>query len=304
MNNNNKYSKLSNLEKHINSKIIGQYEVIPKLVETLRIGEMGLADKDRPKGSFLFLGPPGVGKTETVKVFTEYLFGNDHLYRFDMSEYMHFDSVKEFRGDETGSSGRLGQILNANKYGTLLFDEMEKAHKQIMDLFLQILDAARITLGNGETYDLHNYYIVFTSNIGAKEINPNIKNIETMYRAIQTEISKQLRREFIDRLSLGICIFKNLSIDEKDQIALNIFNNELNRLKEKGYYLDYEDNAFLNLKERGISKEKGIRMLRDIIQRSINGAICDCVIDKQASGSGTLYYSKNENKIKIKNSPL
>jgi ATP-dependent Clp protease ATP-binding subunit ClpB len=135
----------------------------------LRRGELNLAHPSRPKGSFLFVGPTGVGKTEITLVFTEYLCGAHHLQRFDMSEFQNQSSVSLLLGTSSSDTGMLGRALDKCSRGTLLFDEMEKAHPLVLDLFLQILDAGRVTLANGDTRNLNNYYIVFTSNLGSAD---------------------------------------------------------------------------------------------------------------------------------------
>jgi ATP-dependent Clp protease ATP-binding subunit ClpA len=142
----------------------------PALVENLRGGQLGLQPQGKPLGSFLFLGPTGVGKTELTLEFTRYLFGNESVFRFDMSEFLHLDSAKLFMGDETGSVGRLGNLLSRHQRGVLLLDEIEKAHRLIWDLLLQMLDAARITLADHRVYDLSGFYVVCTSSIGAQQL--------------------------------------------------------------------------------------------------------------------------------------
>jgi ATP-dependent Clp protease ATP-binding subunit ClpA len=139
---------LNGLESHLLSKIEGQNHVIARVCSVLERGQLGLQPIDKPLGSFLFLGPTGVGKTELTLEFTRYLFGGNEVYRFDMSEFLHLDNVKLFMGDETGNPGRLGNVLSQHQQGVLLFDEIEKAHRLIWDLFLQMLDAARITLAD------------------------------------------------------------------------------------------------------------------------------------------------------------
>ena len=139
-------SKLRNLESHLKSNIKGQDHVLPRICSVLQRGELNLAHPNRPKGSLLFVGPTGVGKTEITIAFTEYLCGSDHLHRFDMSEFQNQSSVGLLLGSSSTDTGMLGRALDKNGRGTLLFDEMEKAHPLVLDLFLQILDAGRITL--------------------------------------------------------------------------------------------------------------------------------------------------------------
>jgi ATP-dependent Clp protease ATP-binding subunit ClpB len=156
---------LTGLEPHLCSKIKGQGHVIPRVCSVLERGQFGLQPVGKPLGSFLFLGPTGVGKTELTLEFSRYLFGDNSVHRFDMSEFLHLDAVKLFMGDETGNPGRLGKILSEHRQGVLLFDEIEKSHHLIWDLFLQMLDAARITLADHRTYDLSGFYLVCTSNL-------------------------------------------------------------------------------------------------------------------------------------------
>jgi ATP-dependent Clp protease ATP-binding subunit ClpA len=147
-------AKLLQLEAHLRSRIRGQDHVLPRVISLLQRGELGLAKPNRPRGSFLFLGPTGVGKTETALAFTDFLFGKGRLFRFDMSEYQTQESLGILLGGKLGERGTLGLALEKLQAGTLLFDEIEKAHLRVLDIFLQILDAARVTMANGETIDL------------------------------------------------------------------------------------------------------------------------------------------------------
>jgi ATP-dependent Clp protease ATP-binding subunit ClpA len=297
-----KKDKILRLREEIKKNVIGQDHVLENLVSTLERGELELNidySRPRPKGSFLFLGPTGVGKTEITLTFTNYLFGENCLHRIDMSEFMHFDSVKQFIGDETGSSGRLGNILENSTHGTLLFDEMEKAHSQIMDFFLQILDAARITLGNGKTYDLSNYYIVFTSNIGANRI-PETGTVlsSTLERGIQAELRKNLRKEMIARFG-AVIIFKQLGSDIQNLIAKNLLDKEMKRMALRGCDLKYDESAFNYIVRNGINEGLGVRPLRDTIYRTVGDAICEILLRGDADPSGVLTLDKELHKLKI-----
>src|SRR5437773_9791167 len=163
-------SRLHGLEDYLRGRIRGQTQAIPRIVSLLQSGELGLSKPSRPRGSFLFLGPTGVGKTEIAVAFTEFLFGGDKLFRFDMSEYQTQESLGLLLGAKLAERGTLGMAYEKSRVGTLLFDEVEKAHPRVLDVFLQILDAARVTMADGQTLDLRDYYIVFTSNLGAADI--------------------------------------------------------------------------------------------------------------------------------------
>ena len=294
--------KLLSLEEEIKKNVIGQDHILEILIKTLERGEIELnVDNKRPhvKGSFLFLGPTGVGKTELTLTFTSYLFGDDCMHRFDMSEFMHFDSVKQFVGDETGSCGRLGNVLENSTHGTLLFDEMEKAHPLIMDFFLQILDAARITLGNGKTYDLSNYCIVFTSNIGANRI-PETGTVmsSTLERGIMAELYSKLRKEMIARFG-AVLIFKQLGFDIQKKIARTLLDKEMERMALRGCNLGYDDKAFNYIIRNGIQEGLGVRPLRDTIYRCVGDAICDVMLRGNGNPNGTLTLDKENNCLKI-----
>ena len=154
------------------------------------------------EGSFLFLGPTGVGKTGLTLEFARYLFGEDHVFRFDMSEFLHLDSVKLFMGDDSGGVGRLGKVLSKHHKGVLLFDEIEKAHRLIWDLFLQMLDVARITLADHRTYNLSGFYMVCTCNIGSQQLlRPTRLPFTALERAVVAELHRFFRPELIGRFN-------------------------------------------------------------------------------------------------------
>ena len=179
--------KLHELESHLRQRIRGQDHVLPRIVSILRRGELGLTKPGRPRGSFLFLGPTGVGKTEVTLAFTGFLMSKEHLFRFDMSEYQTQESLGLLLGGKLGERGTLGMVYDKSRVGTLLFDEIEKAHPRVLDVFLQILDAARVTMASGETLELSGFYVVFTSNIGSADLmNLQYSTPATMERHVLT----------------------------------------------------------------------------------------------------------------------
>ena len=210
---------LNGLEAHLLSRIKGQDHVIRRVCSVLERGQLGLQPTGKPLGSFLFLGPTGVGKTELTLEFTRYLFGDESVFRFDMSEFLHLDSVKLFMGDETGHVGRLGKALSQHQRGVLLFDEIEKSHRLIWDLLLQMLDAARITLADHRAYDLSGFCIVCTSNIGARQLlRPTRLPFTTLERAVISELHGFFRPELIGRFDEKI-VFRPLCPDTQRDIA-------------------------------------------------------------------------------------
>ena len=281
---------LNGLESHLLSKIKGQNHVIARVCSVLERGQLGLQPIDKPLGSFLFLGPTGVGKTELTLEFTRYLFGGNEVYRFDMSEFLHLDHVKLLMGDETGTPGRLGYVLSQHQQGVLLFDEIEKAHRLIWDLFLQMLDAARITLNDHRTYDLSGFYLVCTSNIGSQRLlRPTRLPFTTLERAVISELYKFFRPELVGRFDEKI-VFKPLSPDTQREIGQFAIFEELARFREKGFDLRVPEEAFEFLVRRGIHKAFGARPMKRTVQKFIGDAIAQA-LKSGAQPSGTLAVS-------------
>jgi ATP-dependent Clp protease ATP-binding subunit ClpA len=274
---------LNGLESHLLSKIKGQNHVIARVCSALERGQLGLQPTTKPLGSFLFLGPTGVGKTQLTIEFTRYLVGGNALHRFDMSEFLHLDNVKLFMGDETGNPGRLGSVLSQHKKGVLLFDEIEKAHRLIWDLFLQMLDAARITLADHRTYNLSGFYLVCTSNIGSQRLlRPTRLPFTTLERAVISELHKFFRPELLGRFDEKI-VFKPLSPDTQREIGHLAVIEELARFREKGFDLRVSEEAFEFLLRRGIHKAFGARPMKKMVQKFIGDAI------RQALKSGAQF---------------
>jgi len=265
--------KLTGLEPHLRSKIKGQDHAISRVCSVLERGQLGLQPASKPLGSFLFLGPTGVGKTELTLEFSRYLFGSDSVFRFDMSEFLHLDNVKLFMGDETGTTGRLGKVLSEHRQGVLLFDEIEKAHRLIWDLFLQMLDAARITLADHRSYDLSGFYIVCTSNIGSQQLlRPTRLPFATLERAVLSELHRTFRPELVGRFDEKI-VFKPLCPDTQRQIGRLAIDEELARLRQKGFELAISDEAIEFLLRRGIHKTLGARPMKKTVQKFLGDAI-------------------------------
>ena len=265
--------KLSGLEGYLSSKIKGQGHVIPRVCSVLERGELGLQPPDKPLGSFLFLGPTGVGKTELTLDFSRYLFGADSVFRFDMSEFQHLDSVKLFLGDESGACGRLGKILAEHAKGVLLFDEIEKAHRLIWDLFLQMLDAARITLADHRTHDLRGFYVVCTSNIGAHQLmRPTRLPFATLERAVLAELHRHFRPELIGRFDEKI-VFRPLTPEIQREIALIVINEEVDRYLKMGIDLVVDEETIEMLIRKGVTKALGARPMKRTVQKYLGDVV-------------------------------
>jgi ATP-dependent Clp protease ATP-binding subunit ClpA len=289
---------LCGLEAHLLSRIKGQDHVIPRVCSVLERGQLGLQPQGKPLGSFLFLGPTGVGKTELTLEFTRYLFGNESVFRFDMSEFLHMDSAKLFMGDETGSVGRLGKVLSQHQRGVLLLDEIEKAHRLIWDLLLQMLDAARITLADNRVYDLSGFYIVCTSNIGAQQLlRPTRLPFTTLERAVISELHRFFRPELIGRFDEKI-VFRPLSPETQREIARLAIAEELTRFRERGFDLRVSDETFEFLVRRGIHKALGARPMKGTVRKFVGDAVRDAIKAGEPS-SGVLVVSPLSDRLMI-----
>ena len=269
---------LRHLEAHLCEQIRGQDYVISRVVPVLHRGELGLSTPGRPRGSFLFLGPTGVGKTELTLAFTRYLFGNEKLFRFDMSEYQTQESLGLLLGGKLGEIGLLGLAVAKSSTGTLLFDEIEKAHPRVLDVFLQILDAARVTMANGETLDLSGFYIVFTSNLGGADIlNLQHSSFATMERHVLARAQQSLRPELFARITEKL-VFDRLSYDVQLDIAKLHIDREFAFLRGKGFNVTADKSIISFIMQRGFHPRLGARPLRDAIEKHLRGAIADATL--------------------------
>jgi len=285
---------LQQLEANLSQRIRGQNHVIPRVVSILQRGELGLTKATRPKGSFLFLGPTGVGKTETALVFTESLFGQNKLFRFDMSEYQTQDSLGVLLGAKLGERGTLGLAFDKGGFGTLLFDEIEKAHPRVLDILLQILDAARVTMASGDPLDFSAFYIVLTSNIGAADIiHMQHSNHATMERHVLTRAQQALRPELFARITEKL-VFNRLKYDEQLEIANLLLAGELEFLKTKGYQVAPDNSVLPFLVQRGFHPKLGARPMRDTIEKLVGDAVAtDLLCGSKGSGKLAADHSAN-----------
>lgn len=271
---------LRHLEAHLAEQIRGQDHVLPRVVSVLHRGELGLAPRNRPRGSFLFLGPTGVGKTELTIAFTRYLAGEDKLFRFDMSEYQTQESLGLLLGGKLGEVGLLGLAVAKSSHGTLLFDEIEKAHPRVLDVFLQVLDAARVTMANGDVLDLSGFYIVFTSNLGAAELlNLQHSSFTTMERHVLVKAQHSLRPELYARITEKI-VFSRLSYDVQLEIARMHITRELALLREQGFNVLADESTVSFLIQRGFHPRLGARPLRDAVEKFVRGAVADALLSE------------------------
>lgn len=274
---------LRGLEPHLAMHIRGQPEALASVSSVLTRGEFGFAHPRRPKGSFLFIGPTGVGKTETVNVFTRYLFDGAAPIRFDLSEYQLQKSVDKLIGENRSDGGLLGRALEGRTSGTLLFDELEKAHPLVLDLFLQLLEDGRITLATGVTLDVTGFYVVFTSNIGSREVmgmaSPPFSSVK---RTVLMRAQQELRPELFGRITEKV-VFARLDYATQRAICEQLIATECGRLGVLGHNLSVTPEAVEFLIREGHSTKLGARPMRGVVERHLQDAVA---IDLLAGGHG------------------
>ena len=291
--------RLRVLRAHLESNILGQSHLMERVVSVLVRGEMGVAHPDRPKGSFLFVGPTGVGKTELAQVFTAHLFDGRKPVRFDMSEYQNQSSVEKLIGHAMGEIGLLGRALQGVEDGTLLFDELEKAHPLILDLFLQILNEASITLASGERKNLSRFYVVFTSNIGSSEVmRMTSAPMATVERTVLNRVGQQLRPELVGRITEKI-VFARLQFETQRDICELMIAREQARLDRLGYPVETTPEAVEFLIRRGYHKTLGARPMRATVERFLQDAITQSLLDNDG-GCGQLAVASKQDRLTFK----
>ena len=291
--------RLRFLRARMESGIRGQGHLMERVASVLVRGELGFAHPDRPKGSFLFVGPTGVGKTELTQVFTAHLFDGRKPVRFDMSEYQNQSSVEKLIGYAAGEIGLLGRALQGVEEGTLLFDEIEKAHPLVLDLFLQILDDASITLASGERKNLSRFYVVFTSNIGSSEVmRMTSAPMATVERTVLNRVGQQLRPELVGRITEKI-VFARLQFETQREICELMIAREQARLHRLGYSVETTPDAVEFLIRRGYHKTLGARPMRATVERFHQDAITQSLLHNDG-GCGRLAVASEQDRLTFK----
>jgi ATP-dependent Clp protease ATP-binding subunit ClpB len=278
--------KVLSMEKVISTKVIGQKEAITSVSNAVRRSKAGIQDPNRPIGSFLFLGPTGVGKTELSKALASFLFDDQNaMIRIDMSEYMEKHSVSRLIGAPPGyvgydQGGALTEAVRRRPYQVILFDEVEKAHPDVFNIFLQILDDGRLTDGQGRVVDFKNTIIILTSNLGSDFIqaNKSDKLDERTKEKVLEVVKKSFRPEFVNRLD-DIIVFDRLQKEEIKEIVKIQVNNLKNILKGKNLTLSITDKALEWLVDKGFDQEYGARPLKRAIQKYIQNPIANLILD-------------------------
>ena len=311
--------KLKTLEESLHQRVIGQEEAVKAVSKAIRRGRVGLKDPKRPIGSFLFLGPTGVGKTELSKALAEVLFGNENsLIRIDMSEYMEAHSVSKLIGSPPGyigfdEGGQLTEKIRRKPYSIILFDEIEKAHPDVMNMLLQILEDGRLTDSQGRTVNFKNTVIIMTSNIGARAItdkksfgfaddlqkNETQKEYEEIKKEVMGILKKELRPEFINRID-EIIVFKKLTEVEINRIIDIMINQVLERLQEKKIKVEVTENLKQLIAQKGTDKSFGARPLRRTIQNLLEDTLAEGILEGKINENKTSVIDVENEKIVIK----
>ena len=310
--------KLKHLEENLHKRVIGQDEAVKAISKAIQRGRVGLKDPKRPIGSFLFLGPTGVGKTELSKALTEILFGNENsMIRLDMSEYMEAHSISKLIGAPPGyigfdDGGQLTEKIRRKPYSVILFDEIEKAHPDVMNLLLQILEDGHLTDSQGRKIDFKNTIIIMTSNLGARHITEkktlgfgniqsenNNKEYEEIKKEVINELKKELRPEFINRID-ELIVFHKLNNEELERIAVIMLKEIEQRLKEQNIYIEIDSSVAKLIVDKDMDKNFGARPLRRIIKNIIENKISEEIINGNITkNQKNIIFSEN-NEIKIK----
>lgn len=292
----NENEKLKNLENILHERVVGQNEAIEAISKAIKRSRVGLKDPNRPIGSFLFLGPTGVGKTELTKALAQVLFTNENsMIRLDMSEYMEAHSVSKMIGSPPGyvgydEAGLLTEKVRKNPYSVVLFDEVEKAHPDIMNVLLQILEDGRLTDSQGRVIDFKNTVIIMTSNIGARLITEKKaigfehqdEKTEREYEAIKNDVLKETKSafkpEFLNRVD-EVIVFHKLTVEDLNKIANMMLSKVFERMEKQGIVLEVTETARNLIVKNGTDYKYGARPLRRTIQNLVENPVADRILE-------------------------
>ena len=295
-------AKLLKMEEELHKRIVGQHEAIQAVSRAIRRTRAGLKDPKRPAGSFIFLGPSGVGKTETAKALAEFLFGNEHaLIQLDMSEYMEKHTVSRLVGSPPGyvgydEGGQLTEAVRRKPFSVVLFDEIEKAHPDVFNTLLQILEDGRLTDSQGRTVDFKNTVIIMTSNLGTQDLKRKSigfasESEELSYERIKEKVTealkKQFRPEFLNRID-EVIVFHELTMDEVKSIVDLMLVRIREQLKSQALDLVLTDDAKALLGGKGYDPQLGARPLRRAIQRMLEDQLSEKVLFGEFSANTTI----------------
>ncbi len=312
--------RLLKLEDTLHARVVGQDEAVTAVAKAIRRGRVGLKDPKRPIGSFLFLGPTGVGKTELCKTLAEAMFGDENaMVRIDMSEYMEKHTVSRLVGSPPGyvgheEGGQLTEKVRRKPYSVVLFDEIEKAHEDVWNILLQILEDGVLTDSQGRRVDFKNTVIVMTSNVGArnitaaetarlgfdggeKETDEKVR-FDRIREAVMAELKRTFKPEFLNRIDETI-VFRQLTEEDIVKIARRMLEVTGKRMAEQGITLDAEDDAVAALAKDGFDPQYGARPLRRAIQNTVEDAVAEMMLEGELKSGDTAHVRLKEGKVVI-----
>jgi ATP-dependent Clp protease ATP-binding subunit ClpC len=310
--------RLAKLEERLHQRVIDQNDAVRAVAQAVRRARAGLKDPRRPAGSFLFLGPTGVGKTELAKALAEALFGDESaLLRFDMSEFMEPHSVAKLIGSPPGyvgyeEGGQLTEAVRRKPYRVILFDEIEKAHRDVFNILLQVLDDGRLTDGHGRTVDFKNTIILMTSNLGSESIVSKTTQLgfvsekddahERSYQEIRervlSEVKRFFRPEFLNRLD-GIIVFRPLSRENLLEIVSLKLEVLRKKLAERGIALEVSEAAKALLAEKGYDPLYGARPLQRVIQEEIENELAMQIVENKLKEGDTVRVDAHDGRFTL-----
>jgi ATP-dependent Clp protease ATP-binding subunit ClpB len=298
--------KLLSLDEILHKRVIGQDEAVEKVTESILRSRAGIQDPNRPIGSFLFLGPTGVGKTELAKALAQSLFDDEkNIVRIDMSEYMEKYSVSRLIGAPPGyvgyeEGGQLTEAVRRKPYSVVLFDEIEKAHPDVFNVLLQVLDDGRITDSQGRTVDFKNTIIILTSNLGSSYILDGIQADNTISEEAKTEVNNLLkthfRPEFLNRLD-EIVFYKPLSKNEISSIVDLMLKDLSKRLEDKQLKVEVSDKAKQYIIDSGYDPVYGARPLKRFIQSNIETVVARWIISSDPTPGTVIHIDYDGNRL-------
>ncbi len=312
-------AKLLRLEEDIHKRLVDQADAVSAVSRAIRRARTGLKDPSRPVGSFMFLGPTGVGKTECARALAELLFGDEqHMIRVDMSEFMEKHSVSRLVGAPPGyvgyeEGGQLTEQVRRNPYSVVLLDEIEKAHNEVYNILLQIFEDGVLSDNLGHNVDFRNTIIIMTSNVGAREITnagsmgfrtgdeQSLDYVDIKDRAM-TELKRKFNPEFINRLD-EIIVFKSLTKEDLQGIIELMLGEVNERLKEQGFTLEVDQAAREYLIERGYDPDYGARPLRRTIERKIEDSLAEAILRGQFKAGGKILVTYEDNSLNFEKQP-
>jgi len=307
-------TRLTNLEKHLSKSIIGQDEAISQISRAIRRSRSGINAGHRPIGSFIFLGPTGVGKTETARVVAREVFGSDKaLIKIDMSEFAEKHTVSRLVGAPAGyigydDGGQLTDKIRRQPYSVVLFDEIEKAHPEVFNMLLQLLEDGRLTDGKGREVDFSNTIIILTSNLGSNQMGqgsnfgfsakPSERAYEDNKAVAMKALERVMRPELLNRFD-NIIVFRGLSREQVGQIFDNMIDDLNNRLAGKGLAVKIEPTAKRHLTEAGFNEKFGARPLRRVIQDELEHALSEAILKNQFKKGDIITVGVKKGKITL-----